>query len=133
MDYHRGSHSKYPLKARVILAREYRRKPLSGLGGEVKEPRFQRSRTKNSGFSIDAMETDQDHIHLLVDFKPAASVKEIVRKLKSYTTVFPWKEYGAYLKTKFWKERTFWSDGYFACATGAASAETIRKRVETRG
>jgi REP element-mobilizing transposase RayT len=25
------------------------------------------------------------------------------------------------------KEKTFWSDGYFACSTGDASTETINK------
>jgi putative transposase len=100
---------------------------------EVKKLCFRCSRTKNCGFSMDAMETDRDHIHIQMDFKPVASIKEIAGKLKSLTAVFPWKEYGDYLKTKFRKEQTFWSDGHFTCTAGDASTEIIGNRVENRG
>ena len=28
-----------------------------------------------------------------------------------------------YLKNHFWKEHTFWTDGYFACSVGNVSEE----------
>jgi putative transposase len=37
------------------------------------------------------------------------------------------------LKRHFWKERTFWSDGYFCCTIGNASQETIRHSIESQG
>jgi REP element-mobilizing transposase RayT len=37
------------------------------------------------------------------------------------------------LKKHFWKERTFWSDGYFCCTIGNASQETIRQYIESQG
>ncbi|MDR1081615.1 MAG: transposase [Deltaproteobacteria bacterium] len=54
-------------------------------------------------------------------------------KLLAGLGVFLWKEYGEYLKTRFWHEHTFWSDGCFACTTGDASTETIRKYIENQG
>ena len=33
----------------------------------------------------------------------------------------------------FWKEKTFWSDGYFVCSTGNANMEIIKKYIETQG
>ena len=33
----------------------------------------------------------------------------------------------------FWVEKTFWSDGYFVCTTGDASADTIRQYIEEQG
>src|SRR2546423_4558952 len=36
-----------------------------------------------------------------------------------------WKSYEADLKHHFWKERTFWSDGYFWCTIGNASQEAM--------
>ncbi|MBG9993907.1 transposase [Pseudoalteromonas sp. NZS127_1] len=30
-------------------------------------------------------------------------------------------------------EKTFWSDGYFACSVGNASADTIRKYIQDQG
>lgn len=37
------------------------------------------------------------------------------------------------LKKEFWKEHTFWSDGYFVCSIGEANPETIRKYIENQG
>jgi REP element-mobilizing transposase RayT len=33
----------------------------------------------------------------------------------------------------FWKEKTLWGDGYFACSIGEASKETIMKYIEKQG
>ena len=64
------------------------------------------------------METDKDHIHLLIDYDPKVSVLQIVRRLKQETTSELWKVHDSYLKKHFWKEHTFYSDGYFACSIG---------------
>jgi len=37
------------------------------------------------------------------------------------------------LKKSYWKENTFWSDGYFVCSTGDANMETIKKYIEEQG
>ena len=33
----------------------------------------------------------------------------------------------------FWKEKTFWSDGYFSCSIGNVSKETIEKYIQNQG
>lgn len=38
-----------------------------------------------------------------------------------------------YLKKHFWKENTFWSDGYFACSIGQVSKDVIEKYIQTQG
>jgi len=38
-----------------------------------------------------------------------------------------------YLVQHFWKERTFWSDGYFACSIRNVSKEIIQKYIQTQG
>jgi REP element-mobilizing transposase RayT len=40
-----------------------------------------------------------------------------------------WEKYSNYLQKHFWKEKTFWSDGYFVCSIGEASPETIRNYI----
>jgi REP element-mobilizing transposase RayT len=44
-----------------------------------------------------------------------------------------WKQFPEVLGKHFWKERTFWTDGYFVSTTGQASEETIRKYIENQG
>ena len=38
-----------------------------------------------------------------------------------------------FLQRHFWKEKTFWTDGYFVCSVGEASPETIRKYIQNQG
>lgn len=81
------------------------------------------------------IETDKNHVHLLVQYKPTMSVLEIVRLLKQISTYRIWrsKNNAEELKKYFWKEQTFWSDGYFACSIGNVSKETIEKYIQTQG
>jgi putative transposase len=88
---------------------------------------------EKSGFVIDVMEVDLDHIHVLVDAPPALSPTSIATRLKSQSTFHIWKKHDILLQYHFWKEKTFWSDGYFACTTGNASTETIKKYIEEQG
>ena len=123
---------KYYLKAHLIFVCKYRKKLLqNGIDTAIKN-KF-KSISNASDFDIDVMETDQDHIHLLVDYKPDNSITSIIRKLKQESTFWIWKAHGNYLSKHFCKEHTFWSDGYFACSIGEASPETIRKYIENQG
>lgn len=80
------------------------------------------------------MEIDKDHIHLLIDYDPKVSVLQIVRRLKPETTFELWKVHESCLKKHFWKEHTFYSDGYFACSIGdGVSYNTIKKYIKNQG
>jgi putative transposase len=87
----------------------------------------------NSDVDIDVLESDLDHIHIMVDYPPTLCIFQIVRRLKSLSTRRIWEKYPKFLAYHFWKEKTFWSDGYFAFSRGDASADTIRKYIEEQG
>lgn len=134
--YHHSSHSKFILKYHFIFACKYRHKLFTNqhLAEEIKQL-FYGIATK-SKFVIDVMEIDPDtpdHIHVLVDAPPTISPKQIASRLKGQSTFHIWKTNEEYLKSFYWKERTFWSDGYFVCTTGDASTETIRQYIERQG
>lgn len=57
----------------------------------------------------------------------------LVNLMKSYTTYHIWERYPNYLRKHFWKEHTFWTDGYFACSVGNVSEEMLRKYIENQG
>ena len=44
-----------------------------------------------------------------------------------------WKRYPQYLRKQFWKEHTFWTDGYFACSVGNVSEEMLKRYIENQG
>jgi len=69
----------------------------------------------------------------MISSVPKISPLQIVKRLKQETTIKLWKHYQKELKKQFWKEHTFWSDGYFCCSIGNASIETVRKYIEEQG
>jgi putative transposase len=89
--------------------------------------------SQESDFSIEVMETDNDHIHFLIRYTPRLSIASIVRKLKQMPTRAVWIDYGELLRKSFWKERTFWSDGYFVCSIGEASPDTVKRYILSQG
>lgn len=79
------------------------------------------------------METDKDHIHYMIETEPTMSIRNIVNRMKRYTAYHIWKIHRDYLSRQFWKEHTFWTDGYFACSVGKVSEETLRKDIQNQG
>ena len=86
-----------------------------------------------SDFEIEIMESDVNHIHFLIKYIPRLSISSIVRKLKQESTFHIWRMHQGFLLNQFWNEKTFWSDGYFACSIGEASPETIRQYISNQG
>lgn len=130
--YNHSSHSKYLIKLHFVFAVKYRKKLLvKELNDDMLQIMFEIAKQK--GFTIDTMQSDIDHLHILVDVPPRMSAFDISHSLKQMSTNRIYKTYKTELKKHFWKENTFWSDGYFVCSTGNASTETIRKYIEEQG
>jgi putative transposase len=115
-----------------VFAIKYRKKLLVNyINDDILQIMHEISQQK--GFLIDTMQSDIDHLHILVDIPPTLSAFDVAHCLKQISTHRIYKKYKPELKKHFWKENTFWSDGYFVCSTGNASTETIRKYIETQG
>ena len=79
------------------------------------------------------METDKDHVHLLLEYKPSQKISDIVGFLKQYSTYKMWLKYRPLLQKKYWESQDLWSDGYFACSIGQVSQTTIEKYIQGQG
>lgn len=131
--YKTKNHSKYNLKAHIVFVVKYRKKLINKDIDFFLKTKIKQIEDR-SDFRIELMETDKDHIHLLVDYDPKVSIVQIVRRLKQETTFELWKVHESYLKKHFWQERTFWSDGYFACSIGeGVSYDTIQEYIRNQG
>jgi putative transposase len=69
----------------VVFSCKYRRKILEPISEELKQTILDIATKSN--FEIIEMETDKDHIHLLVKSEPKISALMIVRRLKQETTI----------------------------------------------
>ncbi len=111
------------LQYHIIFVCKYRKKLL--ISKEISEDikQFSYEICRKHPVIIKYMETDKDPIPYMIETEPAMSVSKIVNRMKSYTTYPIWKRYPNYLRKYFWKERTFWTDGYFACSIGNVSED----------
>lgn len=132
--YKSKNHSKFSLKAHLVFVTKYR-KPLLKNNLIVNQLRLKLADIEaRSDFNIELAEVDKDHIHILVDYEPKVSILQIVRRLKQETTFTLWRLFKEKLRKHYYKERTFWSDGYFVCSIGVgASYETIQKYISSQG
>ncbi len=118
--------------AHLIFVCKYRKHILVGYGDQIKQLL---NGFEEKDFEIIEMEVDKDHDHLLVSYNPTQSILDIVRLLKQMSTFRIWRQNSnhLHLSKQFWKEKTFWSDGYFACSIGNVSKETIEKYIQSQG
>ena len=130
--YQHRNHNKNLLYVHLIFVVKYRKKILvDNVSNDIKQ--FMFNICMRHKWYIKRMQTDKDHIHILLQYPPGDSITKIVTILKSYTTYHIWKQHAKYLCTQFWKENTFWSNGYFAASIGNASKETIESYIKNQG
>ncbi|MSR91467.1 IS200/IS605 family transposase [Clostridiaceae bacterium WCA-383-APC-5B] len=131
MLYNSKNHSKFILRYHIILVCKYRENLMIQYGEFVKENML--SISQKYDFTILEIEVDKNHIHLLVESEPKISPLMIVRVLKQQTTIRLWNKFSDKLSKYFWKERTFFTDGYFVSTIGEVSTETLRKYIQNQG
>jgi len=125
-EYISKNHSKFLIKYHIIFVCKYRKRILTG-DIETSMKQILLNIAELSDFNIEVMESDKDHIHMMVSSEPKVSPLQIVRRLKQMSTTAIWKRQGELLHRIFWKENTFWTDGYFVASVGNVSQETINK------
>ena len=132
-DWKTVNHSKYLLQYPLILVCKYRKRLLLGNNISADIKKLSIDICSKHDTIIRYMETDKDHIHYMIETEPTVRLSDLVRTLKSYTTYHIWQKYPNYLTKCFWKEKTFWTDGYFVCSVGNVSEKTLKQYIENQG
>lgn len=130
-EYVSKNHSKFLLKYHIIFVCKYCRKILIGsIATCVKNILIDIA--NKSDFRVESVETDKDHVHLLVNSDPKVSPLQIVRRLKQESTKRLWALYPEALRRWLYRKHTLWTDGYFVSSIGNVSQETVRKYIENQ-
>lgn len=130
--YYRINRRKYNLKVHIVLVTKYRKALLQhGIDHFVKCAIYYLA--KQHHWEIIAMETDNDHIHILLEYDTTECISNIISILKRQTTYYLWQRYRTFLSKQYWEKQIFWSDGYFACSIGEVSSATIEKYIAAQG
>lgn len=130
--YYHHNRRKYCLKVHLVSVTKYR-KPLLQRNLDSVTKEIFKNIAKKHDWNILAMETDIDHIHVLLEYDTTERVCDIVKELKQKSTYYLWEKFQQILKYEYWKKRIFWSDGYFACSIGEVSESTIQHYIENQG
>ena len=75
--------------------------------------------------------TDIDHVHILLSIPPKLSVSEVVKMLKAKTGLRMRRKF-PFLDKVYWAKEGIWSRGYFVSTVGI-SESTIRRYIEMQG
>ena len=130
-NYKSKNHSKFILTYHIIFVCKYRKKLLIKYGEDVKQ--IMHDISKRYDFDIKEMEVDKDHIRMMISSVPKISPLQIVRVLKQQSTIQMWRRYASELKKQYWKENTFWTDGYFCSTIGEVSSKTLKHYIQNQG
>ena len=131
MDYRRQAHAVYYTRYHVVVSTKYRRTVLrGGVGRYVQKLVLQVSRV-HPDWEVLEVNTDVDHMHLVVSIPPKHAVSEVVGKIKA-NTGRKVRERFPHLDKYYWGTQGIWSIGYFVSTVGI-NESTIRKYVQMQG
>ena len=82
-------------------------------------------------FEIIEINTDLDHIHLLIDCKPQHYIPNIIKALKGVSARLLMLEYGDELKKKLWGGH-LWNPSYFIATVSENTEEQIRNYIKNQ-
>ena len=132
-NYHHSNHSKYLLQYHIVLVTKYRKPLFNYFDNQIKQiiERYG-IRTK---VEIKIMESDINHIHILLDTSPDINLKYWIINLKKSVTVELYKDNcnKQILSSYYFNKHKFFSSGYFITSIGNASESTINNYIENQG
>lgn len=124
-----SAHSKHILHYHLIFCTKYRRTVLTHqIGDRVKEICFEIALEHK--FEIVAIESDVDHVHVMMELKPTHSIPKIVQLFKGRSARIAFQEF-PHLKKRLWGGH-LWSPSYFITTAGGAPLETLKTYVESQ-
>jgi len=87
---------------------------------------------KSYEIEITCIETDLDHIHILLKAKPQSNLIKFINNWKSATSKAIRNRFYDKIKDKLWGD-VFWSNSYCLITTGQTTLEQVKKYVENQG
>jgi putative transposase len=92
MEFQSSSHGKYLIALHLILVVKYRKQLLTGEKGWFVKGSIL-SISECSDFTVEEIEVDKDHVHVLLCVSPEYSIGQHVRRIKQQTNKMVWSRY----------------------------------------
>ncbi|AKS38144.1 transposase [Anoxybacillus gonensis] len=125
----RGRGYVYSIQYHVVWCVKYRHKVLVGdIDTRLKEILHQIA--EEHGFAIVQMESDSDHIHLLIDCTPQHSIPNMIKALKGVSARLLFKEFPQ-LKEKL-GGGNLWNPSYFVATVSEHTEAQIKQYIQNQ-
>jgi putative transposase len=127
-----SSHLVFDCKYHVILCPKYRKRLFAKqvIASRLKELCFEVAKAHD--FTIIEIETDKDHVHVLIACNPRYGIMKCVSRLKSVTGFRLFSEFPEIKQKHLWKGQ-FWSRSSFVCTVGSVSLSVVKAYIENQG
>ncbi len=124
-NYKTNNKTIYSCQYHVIWCTKYRRKVLdTQIQGRLKQ--LIREKQEAYEYQICEVETQPEHVHLLIEIPPIHSIDKIVGKIKAYTAKVLREEYPS-LKSRL---PSLWTRSKFVSSCGGVTLEIIKDYIE---
>ena len=124
-DYRTINKTIYSCQYHVIWCTKYRRKVLdTQIQGRLKQ--LIREKQGEYGYQIREVETQAEHVHLLIEIPPIDSVDKIIAKIKGYTSKVLREEHPS-LKSRL---PSLWTRSKFVSSCGGVTLQVIKDYIE---
>lgn len=129
MEIKKGRGYVYALRYHIVWCVKYRHQILfEDVEHRLKEMLLQIALDNN--FEIVELETDMDHVHMLVSCSPQHYIPNIIKALKGNTARFLFKEFPD-LKKKL-LDGHLWNPSYFINTIGDTNEEQIKAYIQSQ-
>ena len=128
MELYKNRHSVYKLTYQIVLVTKYRHKCINDDIFNYMKQHINRV-VSDWGGSLDEINHDFDHIHMLLSLPPQQAPSRAVCSIKTATSRMLRKEFNDYLSKFYWKD-SFWSDSYLVLTVGGATIDVVKSYIE---
>jgi putative transposase len=125
MKFKSNSNIVYNCQYHVIWCVKYRRKVLTG-AVETRLKEILAQVAVDVQCEIQEMETDQDHVHLLISCDPQFGIHKVVKRMKGRSSKMLRDEF-PHLKSRI---PTLWTNSYFVATVGGAPLAVIKQYIK---
>lgn len=120
----------YSLKMHLVIVTKYRKKVINKAIHLRLEEIFNSTCAKWE-CECSEFNTEQDHVHVLLDVNPKVAPCKLINNLKTVSSRLIRKEFGEYL-ADYYKKPVLWSIGYAINSCGGASLEKIKDYIKNQ-
>ena len=130
MEISRGRGYVYGIEYRIVFCTKYRKKIIDGF---VKENLIRCILLLADELKIKILEinTNLDHVHLLISCAPQHYLPSIVKRLKGTTALWLFRLHPE-LKNELWGGH-LWNPSYFVCTVSETTEENIANYIKSQG